>query len=702
MLRWHQKLTTKLTALGLLFFLILSFSLVWQYQLAHDRLEESSKQEAINQVEAVTVAIQLFTREAEQGGELIEGFIKELNIENNRSRYRIIHSPSIDNQYGFEEEEGFKSDQEREAYRTGKPLSYEADNSFHHVAPIIAGEGCPKCHKLPDGSGPIPVGYVLGLAAGSISKDIMNERLAALRQVGVNGLALIAVMLLAFAVFNNAFIVRPLIRIFDMIDKVSKGNLAERIDIHSSDEIGKLAEDLNSMAEQLQTSFDHIKNWKDELEKEVKRQTEEIMIQTARIKSMNDYFQAVIDSTQRIIITTGLNLVIDSVNAEWEEQAPKYDIDIVLEDMLKKPILSFIPDAHRERFRRSCDKVISEGEPGRHEVHREVVEMKVRGEKVIFSLTLSPLIDSDDLMVGLVFVISDITEVKRAEEQLRIERNKLNAIMEGMGDNVMIVDSNYNTLFLNRIMQSTFGEKAPGRKCYSLIAGRDTPCDECDKDGIIDRATVEIEGKDSRYYMATHTPITDLDGNRSVIGVYKDITFRKEMEEELRNLTITDNLTGLYNKRHFLSSLKKEMTRAERQGPPLALLFCDIDKFKSYNDTYGHVEGDVCLGRLGELIRQSVRQDVDTGYRYGGEEFTIILPNASIDDAIHVAERIRTSFAGHTFKPRLNGEEVSVNKKISIGIALYSKGISLDEFIEKADEAMYRAKRAGGDRYKLS
>jgi diguanylate cyclase (GGDEF)-like protein len=171
------------------------------------------------------------------------------------------------------------------------------------------------------------------------------------------------------------------------------------------------------------------------------------------------------------------------------------------------------------------------------------------------------------------------------------------------------------------------------------------------------------------------------------------------MEEELRSLTITDNLTGLFNKRHFIASLQKEITRATRHATPLALLFCDIDRFKNYNDTYGHVEGDVCLSWLGTLIRQSVRQDIDTGYRYGGEEFTVILPNATLDDAAAVAERIRSSFAGHLFHPKLDGKEQKVRKTISIGIALHAPKQGCDAFIEAADEAMYRAKRSGGDRY---
>ena len=175
------------------------------------------------------------------------------------------------------------------------------------------------------------------------------------------------------------------------------------------------------------------------------------------------------------------------------------------------------------------------------------------------------------------------------------------------------------------------------------------------------------------------------------------------MEERLRNLTITDNLTGLYNKRHFTERLTDEMARARRLNTPLSLLFADIDKFKSYNDTYGHIGGDVVLARFGGIITESIRAHIDTAYRYGGEEFTVILPGAGTDEALVVAERIKSSFAVQIFRPTVNGIEIEAGRTVSIGLAtMGGNEEEIDGFIERADAFMYVAKKEGGNRVAVS
>ena len=120
----------------------------------------------------------------------------------------------------------------------------------------------------------------------------------------------------------------------------------------------------------------------------------------------------------------------------------------------------------------------------------------------------------------------------------------------------------------------------------------------------------------------------------------------------------------------------------------------DVDDFKQYNDTYGHLEGDEVLIELGELIRNSLR-DTDSAYRYGGEEFTIILPETSKDHALIVAERIRKEFEGVAFCP---GKDSAVHKTVSIGVIQYKNKEKLENLIKRADQAMYQAKNQGKSR----
>lgn len=132
-------------------------------------------------------------------------------------------------------------------------------------------------------------------------------------------------------------------------------------------------------------------------------------------------------------------------------------------------------------------------------------------------------------------------------------------------------------------------------------------------------------------------------------------------------LSITDGLTKLFNSRHFYDQLKSEINRAKRYGHPLSLLLLDIDDFKNYNDTYGHVEGDKVLVRLGQVIRRCLRK-TDSAYRYGGEEFTVILPETTGDAAVALAERIRREFSNETFS---TWSITPVRKTVSVGVAEY-------------------------------
>ena len=185
-------------------------------------------------------------------------------------------------------------------------------------------------------------------------------------------------------------------------------------------------------------------------------------------------------------------------------------------------------------------------------------------------------------------------------------------------------------------------------------------------------------------------------------AVARDITERKRMEKELndserryRELSIVDDLTQLYNSRYFYHQLKMEVDRVTRyEEQPLTLLLLDLDDFKSFNDTYGHVEGDQVLLRLGQVVKRCLRQ-TDSAYRYGGEEFTILLPMTISTDAAVTAERIRTEFKKELFSPAPAGKDVHVT--VSIGLGQYKQQEDMKAFVHRVDQLMYQAKKNGKD-----
>ena len=169
---------------------------------------------------------------------------------------------------------------------------------------------------------------------------------------------------------------------------------------------------------------------------------------------------------------------------------------------------------------------------------------------------------------------------------------------------------------------------------------------------------------------------------------YRTSIEKQKLEEEVQRLSITDDLTGLYNHRYFFKTLEGELVRLMRQKTSLSLLMFDLDNFKKYNDLYGHLEGDKVLRKIGQIVRHSIRSNVDSGYRYGGDEFAALLIGASLDQALTIAERIRSLIEQAGFQ----------NITVSVGLAEFKNHFDLEEFVKSADDAMYVAKHSGGNR----
>jgi diguanylate cyclase (GGDEF)-like protein len=161
--------------------------------------------------------------------------------------------------------------------------------------------------------------------------------------------------------------------------------------------------------------------------------------------------------------------------------------------------------------------------------------------------------------------------------------------------------------------------------------------------------------------------------------------------QELQILSSTDSLTGLFNSRRFFLQLKAELDRAERYARDVSLMVLDLDCFKQHNDTYGHQEGDRALCRIGEIIRSSIRES-DSAYRYGGEEFTILLPETDIEAALPVARRLLAAIGSADFH---TADGHGVKLTASIGVAQRHAGEDAKAFLKRADRAMYESKRKG-------
>lgn len=176
----------------------------------------------------------------------------------------------------------------------------------------------------------------------------------------------------------------------------------------------------------------------------------------------------------------------------------------------------------------------------------------------------------------------------------------------------------------------------------------------------------------------------------------KQIAELQQSLDAIRYESLTDELTTLANRKHFDQSIERAISQAEDSGEPFSLLITDIDHFKSFNDTYGHQTGDQVLRLVGLAVKQNVKGQ-DIACRYGGEEFGIILPRTGLEHATTVADHIRIAVMSKELVKRSTGENLGFIT-ISIGVSTYVAGDTVQSIIERADSALYLAKRTGRNR----
>lgn len=293
---------------------------------------------------------------------------------------------------------------------------------------------------------------------------------------------------------------------------------------------------------------------------------------------------------------------------------------------------------------------------------------------------------------------------------------------------VAVIDpASHKVVFQNQVSLEKFGDIS-NQTCHDKIVSCAIPCEFCKMPEALQTGQItasEVPLPNDEYLLVQWAKAETTDGRVHVVETITDITHTKRQYKhteilnrqleaangELRNLnqllkdhSVRDGLTGLYNHAYFVEMLQQMGAQAKRSGKPLSLLFLDYDNFKSINDTYGHTTGDQVLCEMGRLLNgqlpmesdQRIWRASDVSARYGGEEFAVLLPNTSVEGAVALAEQLRDCVTRLTQLPELAKlASRPVPLSCSIGIATFPTHATPNELVLAADKALYVAKNAG-------
>lgn len=273
---------------------------------------------------------------------------------------------------------------------------------------------------------------------------------------------------------------------------------------------------------------------------------------------------------------------------------------------------------------------------------------------------------------------------------MRQEQDKLFSVIQGTREAVVVTDASGKVVLVNESAEALLEKSAARISKEGILSLIDQP--ERFRSLLENSETAKeptlFEYK-GHWLLTSATTIHDKDGlSIGSAALMRDVTLEQALLKELERLSITDALTNVFNRRHLDATLKLELNRARETGSSLAVVMYDVDFFKKFNDTYGHDQGDRVLKMAGQVMNETVRQ-YDVACRYGGEEFTVILPGTDAQGAMYFSERLR-----------MNVEAMSVDGlkvTISLGVACFPmiNAGSPEALIEAADAAMYKSKEAG-------
>lgn len=272
-------------------------------------------------------------------------------------------------------------------------------------------------------------------------------------------------------------------------------------------------------------------------------------------------------------------------------------------------------------------------------------------------------------------------------------------LFENMRDGVLVLEERLRIIDINPAAQRLFNlsrVQALGLSVLDLVPFKQAWFPKSESSPVI-RREVHLEGSSTGgvFDLQISTMRHPSSKTLAYLVVLHDVNERKQIEERLNLLSITDPLTGIFNRRHVIHRLEKELASALEKGGTLAIILMDLDFLKEINDQHGHFTGDQALIKVAHVCRDNLR-DEDVIGRYGGDEFLVVLPGLEASSAIQIANRLQQLVAATQVESR--GASMAVSASLGLACLDVEQGLTLDELLERADTALYQAKLQGRNR----
>lgn len=308
-----------------------------------------------------------------------------------------------------------------------------------------------------------------------------------------------------------------------------------------------------------------------------------------------------------------------------------------------------------------------------------------------------------DLLAEIEKLRKRISELERLEEESALAKTELlkseakyRSLVESTDDSIYLIDRDYRYLFINKRHLQRLGvreEEIIGKTYGEFHSPEETRVFIEKVDSVFETGeSIQHEHRserDGKYFLRTLSPVKDQEGNVIAVSVIsKNVTDIKRMEDEFRKLSLSDELTGLYNRRGFLTLAVQQLKMASRFKGEVCLLYIDLDNLKSINDRFGHKEGDTALIETANILRKTYRES-DIIARIGGDEFAVLAVGTT-DTCEELAKRLQENLRDFN---RIANREYTLSLSIGIAHCDSENPSSIEELLIQADRAMYEEKR---------